>query len=113
MKRAVLLLALIVGTSASASVSQQYVARLADAIRMAESSVRYPYGIITKRRLSESEARRWCCNTIVRQHQLWERGGRRGDYLVWLGNVYCPVGASNDPHGLNANWYRNVKRLMQ
>lgn len=29
-----------------------------------------------------------------------------------LGSVYCPVGAANDPTGLNANWVPSVKKTM-
>lgn len=32
--------------------------------------------------------------------------------LVLLGSVYCPVGASNDPLGLNANWVPNVQQFI-
>ena len=29
-----------------------------------------------------------------------------------LGSVYCPVGAANDPTGLNASWVPSVKKTM-
>jgi hypothetical protein len=30
------------------------------------------------------------------------------DFLVFLGSRWAPVGAANDPNGLNANWVANV-----
>lgn len=32
--------------------------------------------------------------------------------LALLGSVYCPVGASNDPLGLNKNWVPNVQHFI-
>ncbi len=30
------------------------------------------------------------------------------DFVVFWGKRWAPVGATNDPHNLNANWSRNV-----
>lgn len=38
---------------------------------------------------------------------------RKLDTVEKLGSVYCPVGASNDPTGLNANWVPSVKAIMK
>lgn len=35
----------------------------------------------------------------------------RGDFIRFWGNRWAPVGANNDPNGLNANWQRNVSKL--
>lgn len=34
------------------------------------------------------------------------------DYIEFLGSRYCPVGADNDPQGLNKNWVKNVKYFL-
>ena len=113
MKRFIGVLVLCASVSASASVSEVYASRLADAIRLAENSRVHPYGVMSRHRLSEGEARRWCLNTIRHHYECWERGGRRGDFVSALARVYAPLGAANDPHGLNRNWVRNVSKLVK
>ena len=36
---------------------------------------------------------------------------RKESFVAFWANRWAPVGASNDPAGLNANWARNVDRL--
>lgn len=86
---------------------------LVDAIGKAENSRRYPYGIVAKRKLTEAEARRWCENTVRRRLAEWQRAGRPGHPVDWIARTYAPIGASNDPRGLNRNWASNVKRLYK
>jgi len=38
-----------------------------------------------------------------------ERWDGNSDFIDFLGNRYCPVGANNDPTGLNKNWKQNVR----
>lgn len=52
----------------------------------------------------------WAAATIVKNHARWRNAGSQGDFIDFLGSRYCPVGASNDPSGLNQNWIANVKR---
>jgi len=105
----------MVATVAIAAVPEDYAARLADAIYLAEGGAKAsrPYGIMAKRRLTEQEARRWCLNTIRSNWKRWEQAGKPGDFVDSLAQRYAPVGAANDPRGLNKNWPRNVKRLME
>lgn len=35
---------------------------------------------------------------------------RRGDFIRFWGQRWAPVGATNDPSNLNANWTHNVSR---
>jgi len=79
--------------------------RLANAIYKAEggSKTRYPYGILTK--YKTTTPRQACINTI--KHALRDWNGK-GDFIKFLGARYCPVGAKNDPKGLNKNWVKNV-----
>tara|TARA_Y100000310_G_scaffold282466_1_gene303730 strand:+ start:108 stop:626 length:519 start_codon:yes stop_codon:yes gene_type:complete len=57
----------------------------------------------------------WCAATVQKN---WDRYIKAGlnptdivGYIAFLGKKYCPVGAKNDPHGLNRHWIRNVTRL--
>lgn len=50
----------------------------------------------------------WSAATIVKNKQRWEKEGRPGDFITYLGKRYAPIGASNDPRNLNKNWIKNV-----
>ena len=82
--------------------------KLADAIYFAEggSKTSHPYGILAH--YKTTTPRQACINTI--NHALRDWNGQ-GDFIKFLGSRYCPVGAQNDPTGLNKNWVRNVRRL--
>lgn len=44
---------------------------------------------------------------------LWEPGTKKLSiqYIQFLANRYAPIGAANDPAGLNMNWFKNVSRV--
>ena len=63
------------------------------------------------------------CNTGLKQYSSLEEGlngfvnllknryfNRGLDTVDKIGAVYCPVGASNDPNGLNQHWIPNVTK---
>lgn len=76
---------------------------IADAIKKAENSSTHPYGILVK--YKHVSARQACLNTIAHARKDWDG---KGDFIAFLGKRYAPVGAANDPKGLNKNWVRNV-----
>ena len=82
--------------------------KLANAIYKAEGGARtkHPYGILAK--YKTTTPRQACINTIKSNLKRWNG---QGDFIDALGKVYCPIGASNDPKGLNKNWTRNVKHF--
>ena len=87
--------------------------RLVNAIYKAEggSKTRHLYGILA--RYKHTTPRQACINTLRHKARDWEAQGSKGDYLDFLAKRYCPVGASNDPLGLNAHWLGNVARLYE
>lgn len=84
------------------------VERLATAIYHAEggANTRHPYGILAK--YKHTTPRQACINTI--NHALRDWDGK-GDFIRFLQRRYAPIGAVNDPLGLNRNWYQNVSYL--
>lgn len=86
------------------------VTRLADSIYMAEGGAKtsHPYGILAKYKVTTP--RQACINTIKSALKRWNG---RGDFIAFLGRTYCPVGAFNDPTGLNRNWVKNVKHYYE
>ena len=87
------------------------------AIRYAENGgAGKEYGILSKRvgPTYRSQAG-WCAATVQKN---WDRyltaGGDSSDinaYIKYLGARYCPVGADNDPGGLNVHWVTNVTKF--
>ena len=82
--------------------------QIANAIYKAEggSKTNHPYGILVK--YKHTTPRQACLNTIAHAR----RDFNEGDFISFLGSRYCPVGASNDPQGLNKNWIKNVKYFL-
>jgi len=91
--------------------NEDYFDRIVDAIYRAEGGAKaqYLYGIRSVKYKDAEEARRICYNTVRNNWGRWEKSGQQVEYLVFLANRYAPIGAENDPKGLNNNWLRNVR----
>jgi hypothetical protein len=50
----------------------------------------------------------WAAATIVKNRARWEKAGKPGDFITFLGNRYAPKGVANDPTNLNKHWIKNV-----
>ena len=100
----------LMGTARAETLSNGIdVDRLANAIYKAEggAKTRHPYGILAK--YKHTTPRQACINTIRSKHKAWVKAGSKGEFIAYLGSKYAPIGASNDPNGLNKHWVRNVK----
>ena len=53
-----------------------------------------------------------CACTVQKNYDRWVKAGKHGKFIHFLGRVYCPVGAKNDPKGLNVHWIRNVTKFV-
>jgi hypothetical protein len=42
----------------------------------------------------------------------WVAAGKPGDFLVYLRDKYAPLGAANDPQGMNSFWLPNVIKYL-
>ena len=85
--------------------------KLANAIYIAEggAKTKHPYGILAE--YKTTTPRQACINTIKTNIRKWNKAGNVGDYkefIVFMGKTYCPIGAKNDPTGLNRHWVKNV-----
>jgi len=54
----------------------------------------------------------WAAATVVKNRARWIAAERQEDYVSFLGRRYCPVGADNDPTGLNIHWIKNVNHWV-
>ncbi len=75
------------------------------AIGKAENSKRHPYGIMIK----TDDPWSVCLRTVKHRMRLFVEEGCPGDFIEYLSRTYAPIGAKNDPKGLNKNWVKNVK----
>jgi hypothetical protein len=87
-------------------------ARYVAAIRYAENGKTYQYGIIHKRcKAGYRNQAGWCAATVMKNYDRWVKAGSKGEFVVFLGKRYCPVGADNDPDNLNQHWISNVRKF--
>jgi len=104
----ILILLLLICSVASAEKIDDL--KLVDAIFIAEGGYKatYLYGIRSIPYKDESDARQICLNTVRNQRKRHAKHTCGLTYLECLANRYCPVGAKNDPKGLNRHWLKNV-----
>lgn len=92
--------------------------KMVNAIGKAENSKKYPYGIVSvsikgkTQAEREAYARKICYNTVRNNWTRFNNQSKYTDFVEFLGSRYCPVGAENDPKGLNKNWVKNVKFFL-
>lgn len=91
--------------------------QIVEAIYKAEggAGADYLYGIRSVRYEDAAEARRICFNTVRNNRRRYKEYGRKNyaTFLEFLASRYAPVGAENDPRGLNRNWLKNVKFFLK
>lgn len=92
-----------------------YWGQIVGAIYRAEGGprARKPFGILSVPCSGYEECREICYNTVRNNYFRWIRAGRPGDYLEFLARRYAPVGAANDPSGLNRHWLKNVRHFLE
>ncbi len=83
---------------------------IVSAIRYAENGGKgREYGILHPRvKPTYRSQAGWCAATVQKNYDRWQKAGAKGDFITFLGARYCPVGADNDPEGLNKHWIKNV-----
>ena len=72
------------------------------------------YGILHRRcKPTYRSQAGWCSATVQKNYDRWVKAGKHGQFINFLGHRYCPVGAQNDPEGLNVHWIKNVTLYTQ
>ena len=70
------------------------------------------YGVLVVSAPTQEVQARITARTIKRNWQRWKVAGQSGDPVEWMAQRWAPIGAENDPHGLNRYWLRNVRAFL-
>jgi hypothetical protein len=106
---------LVAGCQGTAQAQEYTDEQIVKAIYKAEGGqkAKYPYGIRSIKCEGEKACRKICLNTVRNNRVRFARTkGAPQEFISFLGHRYCPVGASNDPKGLNKNWQKNVRFFL-
>ena len=104
----VVIVAVVILTAKPAKAETIDVESLATAIGKAENSTTHPYGIMAH--YKHTTPRQACINTINHALRDWDGNG---DFISFLQKRYAPIGADNDPRGLNRFWTKNVRMFYR
>jgi hypothetical protein len=79
------------------------------AIREAERGRKgFEFGIVAAKDTDLRTQAEWACATVKKNFERF-RGSGEKDFIAFLGKRWAPVGAENDPKGLNRFWVDNVR----
>jgi hypothetical protein len=86
-----------------------YPCALLFAIRSAERGRRgFEFGVVAKKDTDLKTQAEWACATIKKNFERFRESGEE-DFIAFLGKRWAPIGAENDPKGLNKFWVDNVR----
>ena len=71
------------------------------------------FGILNKKADTFRRQAGWCAATCWKNWVRWQRTNQETPYLLFLADKYAPLGAENDPTGLNANWLPNLMTALE
>jgi len=75
------------------------------------------FGVMHPRAVDQPNSLRvqagWCAATVSKNYKRWLDSKEDTDFISFLGRRYCPVGAENDPTGLNKYWITNVRGFAE
>ncbi len=79
------------------------------AIRCAEGGRKgFEFGIVAAKDTDLRTQAEWACATVKKNLERFRKSGEK-DIIEFLGKRWAPIGAENDPLGLNRHWVRNVR----
>ncbi|MGQ9473152.1 MAG: hypothetical protein ACUVQZ_08175 [Candidatus Caldatribacteriaceae bacterium] len=72
----------------------------------------FEFGVVTAKDTDLATQTEWACKIILKNFERFRESGER-DFISFLGKSYAPLGAENDPQGLNRFWADNVRYFYQ
>lgn len=68
----------------------------------------FEFGVVAAKNTDLATQTEWACSIILKNLKRFRESGER-DFISFLGKRYAPLGAENDPQGLNRFWVDNVR----
>lgn len=68
----------------------------------------FEFGVVAVKGTDLQTQCEWACATVAKNFERFRASGEK-DFIAFLGKRYAPVGAENDPYGLNRFWVDNVR----
>ena len=92
-------------------IPENYLNKVVSAIYVIEGSnkTKYPYGI---KSIKTNNPKQICINTVRNQYIRWQQWGKTNSFEESLSQRYCPIGAKDDPTGLNKHWLGNLRKEL-
>ena len=93
------------------SINTNYLNRVVSAIYKIEggAKTKWPYGI---KSIKTNNPEQICRNTVRNQYIRWQQWGKTNSFEESLAKRYCPIGAKDDPTGLNKYWLGNLRKEL-
>jgi len=85
---------------------------IAEAIKKQEGDPKR-HGVLSIKTSSPEEAERILLNSISNNYRRWVKAGKPGNFIDFMGKRWAPIGAENDPKGLNKNWVPGVQSILR
>lgn len=95
--------------------NRENIQKIVNAIYHAEGgrNAKKPFGILSTACANYRECRRVCHQTVRNAGIGYLRSKKdkhhHEDFISYLAKRYAPIGAENDPAGLNRHWVKNVR----
>ena len=90
----------------------KFISHVGEAIKVAEGDPSR-FGVRSEKVKSRGEAQRILDNSVRNNRLRWEKAGKPGKFIDFMQKRWAPVGAENDPKGLNRNWSGNVRAALK
>ena len=71
------------------------------------------YGVLSEKVSGPEEANKVLDNSILNNFIRWVNAGRPGTFVDFFRDRWAPIGATNDPQSLNANWNNAVRKSLK
>ena len=71
------------------------------------------YGVISQKVSGPQEANKVLDTSVMNNFIRWVNAGMPGTFVDFFRDRWAPVGAGNDPKGLNKNWNDNVRKSLK
>jgi len=98
---------------ASDKPKSDFVSHVGEAIKVAENDPTGRFGIRSETFKSVKDDQKTLDNSVRNNRKRWEKAGKPGKFVDFMGKRWAPIGAKNDPKNLNKNWPNNVRGALK